>query len=118
MRTVKEKFDKRKQRVRMKLSKVSNRFRLSIFKSNMHLHAQIIDVNNSNTLVSASTLEKDIRVENKSNSNKAAAERLAKVMNARAINKGIVKVVFDKAGYKYHGVIKTFADAMRNEIEF
>jgi large subunit ribosomal protein L18 len=118
MRNPKQRFDTRKQRVRTKISKVSDRLRLSIFKSNMHLEAQIIDDSSSNTVVAASTTEKDLKLVNKSNCNIKAAERLADVLSKRASKKGISKVVFDRAGYKYHGVIKAFADAMRKELDF
>jgi large subunit ribosomal protein L18 len=84
----------------------------------MHLHAQIIDDNNSYTLVAASTTEKDLKQTNKSNCNKHMAEKLAETLAKRAAKKGISKVVFDKGGYKYHGVVKTFADAMRKELDF
>ncbi len=118
MRNPRKRFEIRRQRIRTKLAKVSDRLRLTVFKSNMHLHAQIIDDNNSYTLVAASTTEKDLKQLNKSNCNKAMAEKLAELMTKRAAKKGISKVVFDKGGYKYHGVIKAFADTMRKELDF
>ncbi|MCC2646051.1 MAG: rplR [Rickettsiaceae bacterium] len=118
MRNPRKRFEVRRQRTRTKISEVSNRLRLTVFKSNMHLHAQIIDDNNSYTLVAASTTEKDLKQQNKSNCNKQMAEKLADVLAKRAAKKGISKVVFDKGGYKFHGVIQVFADAMRKELDF
>ena len=118
MRTSKRKFEIRKSRVRSKISKVSDRARLSVFKSGKHLYAQVIDDVNSITLVSASTLEKDIKDPKKSNCNVISATKVGEVLGIRASEAGITKVVFDKAGYKYHGVVKALADAARKKLEF
>ncbi len=112
---------KRKRfRVSNKLKKVasSNRFRLSIFRSSKNITAQIIDDNKNITLLSASSVEKDIRSKdkvNKTDLSKIVAERLAK----KAQEKKITKIFFDRGVYKYHGRIKVFAETLRkNGMEF
>jgi large subunit ribosomal protein L18 len=109
--------DKRAERVRRKLKKSnSNRFRLSVFRSSRNISAQIIDDNNNKTLVSASSLKKDINDKNKkSDLSVYAAELLAK----KALEKKINKVYFDRGSYRYHGRIKIFAEVLRkNGIDF
>jgi large subunit ribosomal protein L18 len=118
MRSPKLKFEIRKQRTRAKIAKVSKRIRLSVFKSNQHIYAQIIDDVNSLTIVSASTLDKAIKQTNKSNCNKDAAIKVGELLAIRAAEKNIVDVVFDKGGYKYHGVIKALADATKKQLNF
>lgn len=118
MRTAKHKFEIRKGRVRAKISKVSDRIRLSIFKSGKHLYAQVIDDQKSITLASASTLEKDIKKEKKNNCNITSGAKIGELIGTRASEKGVKKVVFDKGGYKYHGVVKALAEAARKKIEF
>ena len=118
MRTSRQRFELRKMRIRKRISNLSDRSRLSIFKSCNHIYAQIIDDKTSSTLVAASTLEKSIKTEKKSNCNKSAAIQVGELISQRASNMGIIKVVFDKSGYKYHGVIKAFADAARKNLEF
>lgn len=118
MRTPKRKFEIRRDRVRTKISKVSNRLRLSVFKSGKHVYAQVIDDARSVTLASASTLEKEIRQLKKSNCNIAAATKVGELIGERAVSQGVNEVVFDKGGYKYHGVVKALADAARNKVKF
>ncbi len=118
MRDEKLKFEIRKRRLRTKLAACSNRPRLSVFRSNQHLYAQIIDDEQGVTLASASTLEKDIRQHNKSNCNSDKASQIGKLIGERAASAGIKSVVFDKGGYKYHGRLKLIADAARNHINF
>jgi large subunit ribosomal protein L18 len=118
MRSSKLKFETRKIRVRSKISKVSDRVRLSIFKSGKHIYAQVIDDKRAITVASASTLEKEIRQLNKSNCNIIAATKVGDLIGERAFLKGIEKVVFDKGGYKYHGVVKALADAARKKVKF
>ena len=112
---------KRKRfRVSNKVKKVApkNRFRLSLLRSSKNIFAQIIDDSKSVTLVSASSIEKDIKTENKVNKtelSKIVAEKLAK----KAQQKKITKIYFDRGVYKYHGRIKIFADTLRkNGMEF
>ena len=112
---------KRKRfRVSNKVKKVSSkdRFRLSIFRSSKNITAQIIDDAKNITLLSASSVEKDIKSGNKVNKtdlSKIVAEKLAK----KAQEKKITKIFFDRGIYKYHGRIKVFADVLRkNGMEF
>ena len=105
--------DNRTKRTRFKLKKVSKRNRLSVFRSNNHLYAQVIDDVAGFTLASASSLEKNI---NKNESDrKKLAELVGKEIAKRSISKGINDVAFDKGKYKYHGLIKILADAARTE---
>lgn len=105
--------DKRTKRVRYKLKKVSSRSRLSVFRSNNHIYAQVIDDTKGITIASASTVEKDIV---KSDSGrKELAEMVGKKIAERSIAKGIKDVAFDKGKYKYHGLIKILADSARTE---
>jgi large subunit ribosomal protein L18 len=111
-------FRRRRDRVRIKLKKVSDRNRLSVFKSGRHVYAQIIDDSTSRTLVSASTLDKDLRKTAKSNCNIDLAVKVGKLLADRAEAKSIKLVAFDKGGHKYHGVIKALADEARKELQF
>ena len=103
----------RKERVRFKFKKVSKRNRLSVFRSNNHLYAQLIDDNNGTTLASASSLEKSIK--DKKLQRKEIAELIGKNIAKKIISKGINKVAFDRGKYKYHGLIKILAEAARSE---
>ena len=105
--------DKRTKRIRYKLKKVSKRNRLSVFKSNNHIYAQIIDDIAGKTLASASSLEKKIN-DNESD-RKKLAENIGREIAKRSISKGINEVAFDKGKYKYHGLIKILADAARTQ---
>ena len=111
-------FRKRRDRVRAKLRKISDRKRLSVFKSGRHIHAQIIDDSTSKTLVSASTLDKEIRQPNKSNCNIEFAIKVGKLLADRAEKESIKQVAFDKGGHKYHGVVKALADEARKKLQF
>tara|TARA_B100001540_G_scaffold261521_1_gene240559 strand:+ start:548 stop:883 length:336 start_codon:yes stop_codon:yes gene_type:complete len=105
--------DKRKKRVRYKLKKVTSRKRLSVFRSNKHLYAQVIDDSVGKTLASASSKEKGIDVDIKDR--KSMAEVIGKNIAQRSIEKGIKEVAFDKGKYKYHGLIKILADSARTQ---
>jgi large subunit ribosomal protein L18 len=111
-------FQKRKERVRIKLKKVSNRNRLSVFKSGQHIYAQIIDDVTARTLVSASTVDKEIRKAGKSNCNIENAIKVGKLIGERAAEKAIKLVAFDKGGHKYHGIIKALAEEARKNLNF
>tara|TARA_Y100000996_G_scaffold352494_1_gene292099 strand:+ start:692 stop:1030 length:339 start_codon:yes stop_codon:yes gene_type:complete len=104
---------KRQNRTRYKLKKVTNRKRLSVFKSNNHIYAQIINDELGVTIASASSMEKSIRSEKQTR--KELAERIGKEIAKRSIDNGIKDVAFDKGRYKYHGVIKILAEAARQE---
>ena len=103
----------RKERVRFKLKKYSSRNRLSVFRSNNHLYAQVIDDKNGVTISSSSSLDPKIR-ENKL-SKKELAEIIGKEIAKKTISKGIKEVAFDRGRYKYHGLIKILAEAARTE---
>jgi len=103
----------RKERVRYKSKKVSKRNRLSVFRSNNHIYAQLIDDSNGITLASASSLEKSIK--EKKLQRKEIAELIGKNIAKKIISKGIDKVAFDRGKYKYHGLIKILAEAARVE---
>jgi large subunit ribosomal protein L18 len=102
---------KRHARVRAKLTGTTTRPRLNVYRSNQHIYAQVIDDANSVTLVSASTLDKDLTLD--SNSNVEAAQKVGELVAKRAIEKGVKTVVFDRGGYLYHGRIKALAEAAR-----
>lgn len=87
--------------------------RLNVFRSLKHIYAQIIDDGRGATLVSASTLDKEVRKTLKSGGNLAAAKLVGQVLAARALAAGISRVVFDRGGYAYHGRVKALADAAR-----
>ena len=103
----------RKERVRYKSKKVSKRNRLSVFRSNNHIYAQLIDDKNGITLASSSSLEKSIK--EKKLQRKEIAELIGKNIAKKIISKGIDKVAFDRGKYKYHGLIKILAEAARSE---
>ena len=112
--------ERKKFKIRNKLKKVSSldRFRLSIFRSTKNISAQIIDDRKNVTLLSVSSVEKDIKSLKKSNKvelSKIVAEKLAK----KAQEKKISKIYFDRGIYKYHGRVKAFAETLRkNGMEF
>jgi len=114
MRTLK--LDKKKFRIRNYLKKVAKnkRFRLSIFRSSKNFSAQIIDDTNNKTLISASSLDKDLKLltkNNKSEISKNVAEKLA----SKAAKKNIKKIYLDRGVYKYHGRVKIFAETLRQK---
>ena len=103
----------REERVRYKFKKVSNRNRLTVFRSNNHIYAQLIDDNKGITLASSSSTEKSIK--DKKLSRKEIAELIGKNIAKKIISQGIDKVAFDRGKYKYHGLIKILAEAARVE---
>jgi large subunit ribosomal protein L18 len=107
-------IDKRRARVRRSIKKVANgRPRLSVYRSNKQIYAQIIDDVNGVTVASASTLEKDMRTKSGNGGNKAAAEEVGKMIADRAKKAGVESVVFDRGSYIFHGRVKALADAAR-----
>lgn len=104
---------KKHMRVRNHLSGTAERPRLAVFRSNNHMYAQIIDDTVGNTLVSASTLQKDVKAELEKTNNVEAAAKLGEVIAKKALDKGITNVVFDRGGFIYQGKIKALADAAR-----
>jgi len=102
---------RRKRRVRKKISGLPERPRLSVFRSNRHIYAQIIDDAAGRTLASASTLEKSLGLEGKSKTE--AATETGRVLARRAREQGVEKVVFDRGGNLYHGRVKALAEGAR-----
>ncbi|HEY5700496.1 MAG TPA: 50S ribosomal protein L18 [Gammaproteobacteria bacterium] len=87
--------------------------RLTVFRSGRHIYAQIISAEDGHVLAAASTLQKDVKAELESTSNKAAAAAVGKAVAQRAVEAGIKEVAFDRSGYQYHGRVKELADAAR-----
>ena len=104
---------KKHNRMRNRFSGTAERPRLAVFRSNNHMYAQIIDDTVGNTLVAASTLEKDVKAELEKTNNVDAAAYLGKVIAKKALDKGIKVVVFDRGGFIYQGKIQALADAAR-----
>ena len=104
---------KKHMKIRKRFSGTAERPRLAVFRSNNHVYAQVIDDVAGKTLVSASTLEKDIKAELKNTDDTDAATKVGEVVAKRALEKGIKAVVFDRGGYIYHGKVKALADAAR-----
>ena len=104
---------KKHMKIRNRFSGTAERPRLAVFRSNNHMYAQIIDDTVGNTLVAASTLEKEIKAELEKTNNVDAAAYLGTVIAKRAIEKGIKEVVFDRGGFIYQGKIAALADAAR-----
>jgi large subunit ribosomal protein L18 len=100
-------------RVRKKISGTTVRPRLAVFRSNKHIYAQIIDDQQGHSLVAASTAETDICPKGENGGNRAAATKVGKAIAARALEKGIKLVAFDRGRYRYHGRIAALADAAR-----
>ena len=101
------------RKLRNRFSGTAERPRLAVFRSNNHMYAQIIDDTVGNTLVSASTLQKEVKAELEKTNNVAAAAYLGKVIAERALDKGIKTVVFDRGGFIYQGKVKALAEAAR-----
>ena len=104
---------RRHYRVRQKISGNGAKPRLCVFRSLNHIYAQIIDDSQSNTLVSASTLDAEMKSNGNEKSKTETAGLVGKLLAKRAVDKGISEVAFDRGGYKYHGRIKALADAAR-----
>jgi large subunit ribosomal protein L18 len=104
---------KKHMRIRNRFAGTTERPRLAVFRSNMHMYAQIIDDSTATTLVAASTLEKAAKAELEKTNDVAAATYLGKLIAEKALEKGISEVVFDRGGFIYQGKIKALADAAR-----
>ncbi len=105
---------RRHRRVRKNIIGTPYKPRLSVYKSNKHIYAQLIDDINEETIASASTLKSEIRDSVDNTSNKEAAEKVGKMIAEKAKKKKIEEVVFDKGGFKYHGRVASLADAARD----
>ena len=104
---------KKHRRLRNHISGTAERPRLAVFRSNNHMYAQIIDDTVGNTLVAASTLQKDVKAELEKTNNVDAAAYLGTVIAKKALEKGITTVVFDRGGFIYQGKVKALAEAAR-----
>ena len=105
--------EKKHLKIRNRFSGTAERPRLAVFRSNNHMYAQVIDDVAGNTLVAASTVEKDVKAQLEKTNNVEAAKVLGTVIAKRALDKGIDTVVFDRGGYIYHGKVAALADAAR-----
>lgn len=104
---------RRHLRIRKKIFGTAEKPRLSVFKSQRHIYVQLIDDTKGHTILSASTLDPELRQKIAKTYNKEAAKEVGKLIAQRALSKGINQVVFDRGGFKYHGRIKELADAAR-----
>jgi large subunit ribosomal protein L18 len=100
-------------RVRKRIHGSTERPRLTVFRSNKHIYAQIVDDHRGHSLVAASTAENEICPKGENGGNKAAAIKVGKALAARALEKGIKLIAFDRGRYRYHGRIAALADAAR-----
>ena len=103
----------RAEKIRYKLKKISDRNRLTVFKSNSHIYVQLIDDKKGTTLASAASVQPSIK--NKNLKKKELAELIGKEIAKKIIAQGIKNVSFDRGKYKYHGLIKILAEAARSE---
>lgn len=112
-----EGFKRRQRRTRYKIHKETKHgaLRLSVFRSNCHIYAQVIDDVAGKTLVSMSTVDQELRAKLKSTGNKVAAEEVGKILARRALKAGIKEVVFDRGGCLYHGRVEALAVGARAE---
>src|SRR5262245_32173330 len=114
MATVIDRTLRRTAKVRRRIKRAAGeRARLSVFRSSKHIYAQVIDDVKGETLVAASSIEKDMRGKLKTGANVEAAKAVGKLVAERAGAKGIKDVVFDRGGYLYHGRVKALAEAAR-----
>ena len=104
---------KKHLKIRNRFNGTAERPRLAVFRSNNHMYAQIIDDTVGNTLVSASTVQKDVKDQLEKTNDVAAAAYLGQVIAKKALDAGIKEVVFDRGGFIYQGKIKALADAAR-----
>jgi len=108
-----ESRNRRRIRIRKKVSGTPDRLRLSVYRSLNHIYAQLIDDSKGHTVVAASTLDKELQSEKSHKGNIQAAKRVGALIAKKALEKGIRKVVFDRSGYLYHGSVKALAEASR-----
>lgn len=120
MATAKKLFERRRSRVRTSIKKKgAGRIRLSVFRSQNHISAQLIDDSKGITLAAASSLTSEIREKIKTGANKEAAREVGLLIGRKAKEANIIQVVFDKGGYLFHGRVKALADAARESgLEF
>jgi large subunit ribosomal protein L18 len=105
--------NRRHARVREKVSGSAAKPRLCVFRSLNHIYAQVIDDEQGNTLVTASTLDAEIRQDSQGKKKTGRAEQVGELLAQRAVAKGISQVAFDRGGFKYHGRVQALAEAAR-----
>jgi large subunit ribosomal protein L18 len=103
---------RRARQTRLKIREIGA-VRLTVHRTNVHIYAQLTSPSGDKVLASASTVEKDVRSQVKRGANRKAAELIGQRIAAKAKEKGIEKVAFDRAGYRYHGRVKALAEAAR-----
>ncbi len=104
---------RRHVRIRKRIVGITVRPRLSVFRSLNHIYAQVIDDAEGSTIVSASTMEKEIKAQSKGKNKTSVASLIGSLIAKRAQEKGITEVIFDRGGYRYHGRVKALAEASR-----
>lgn len=104
---------KRQKRIRKRITGTTERPRLCVFRSSAHIYAQVIDDVTGSTLACASTLDKDFKENNGKSAGKDAATAIGRLVGARALERGISNVVFDRNGFLYHGRVKALSDGAR-----
>ncbi len=117
IKTKKEQRKRRHRRVRKKLEGTEDRPRLCVFRSNRHIYCQVIDDWKGHTLTSASSLSPELQDELEHGGNVEAARKVGELIARKCLEEGIEQVVFDRAGYKYHGRVKALAEAAREQFE-
>ncbi|MCR5250679.1 MAG: 50S ribosomal protein L18 [Lachnospiraceae bacterium] len=105
--------EKKHLKIRNRFSGTAARPRLAVYRSNNHMYAQVIDDEAGNTIVAASTVEKDVKAQLQKTNDVEAAKVLGGIIAKRALDKGIETVVFDRGGYIYHGKVAALAEAAR-----
>jgi large subunit ribosomal protein L18 len=113
IKTRHERHERKHLRVRKKITGTTERPRLCVFRSLNHIYAQVVDDMQGQTLVSASTLDKDLQAKLKKTGNRDAAKQVGMLLAQRAKEKGIETIVFDRGGYLYHGRVKSLAEGAR-----
>lgn len=107
-------LERRKRRVRGKVTGTADRPRLAVHRTNAHIYAQVVDDVDGKTICAASTLDPEFRATGKLGSNKEAAAFVGELIGKRAVEKGITMVRFDRGGRLYHGRVQALADGARN----
>ena len=114
MANAREKFYKRQSRVRRQVRKLAgDRLRLAVYRSGLHIYAQVIDDRAGKTIAAASSMDKELKGKLAKDCNIAAASEVGKLVATRAVKEGVKEVVFDRGGYKFHGRVKALAEAAR-----
>jgi len=116
MRSARQLRQRRKQRIHTNVrQRARGRPRLSVFRSNQHIYAQVIDDEQGVTVAAASTIDRELRDQLRSGATVSAAAEVGRLVAQRATRAGVAAVAFDRSGYKYHGRIRALADAAREQ---